>query len=72
LLSVFFGVAEVTDYDSAKRADHARYAQLFHGMLAGGVLLPPSGYEGWFLSAAHTDEDVERVVEAFEAVTSRW
>jgi glutamate-1-semialdehyde 2,1-aminomutase len=72
LFSVFFGGLEVTDYDSARRADHARYAELFHGMAAEGVLLPPSGYEGWFLSAAHGDAEVDRIVEAAKGVTSRW
>jgi glutamate-1-semialdehyde 2,1-aminomutase len=72
LLSVFFGSGRVTDYESAKQADHARYAAFFHGMLAEGVLLPPSGYEGWFLSAAHGDADMEKIVQAARAATSRW
>ena len=72
LFSVFFGGGEVKDYESAKRADHARYAEFFHGMLAEGILLPPSGYEGWFLSAAHGDAEVDRIAEAVATVTSRW
>jgi glutamate-1-semialdehyde 2,1-aminomutase len=72
LLSVFFGDAPVADYEDAKGADHARYAEFFHGMLAEGVLLPPSGYEGWFLSAAHGDAEVELVADAAKRVTSRW
>ncbi len=72
LFSVFFGGRQVTDYVSAGRADHARYAALFHGMLGEGVLMPPSGYEGWFLSAAHGDAEVDRIVDAAERVTSRW
>jgi len=72
LFSVFFGAQAVTDYEDAKLADHARYAEFFHAMLAEGILLPPSGYEGWFWSAAHTDTHVERVTAAAAAVTSRW
>jgi glutamate-1-semialdehyde 2,1-aminomutase len=72
LISAFFTDRPVTDYESARRADHARYAEFFHGMLDRGVLLPPSGYEGWFLSAAHGDAEVERIAEAAGAVTSRW
>jgi glutamate-1-semialdehyde 2,1-aminomutase len=72
LISAFFTDRPVTDYDSARRADHARYAEFFHGMLDRGVLLPPSGYEGWFLSAAQGDAETDRVVEAVAAVTSRW
>src|SRR5262249_35585196 len=62
--SGFLGGEAVSDYEDAKRADHARYAAFFHGMLAEGILLPPSGYEGWFWSAAHTDDHAERVAEA--------
>jgi glutamate-1-semialdehyde 2,1-aminomutase len=72
LLSAFFSEGPVTDFDSAKRADHARYAEFFHGMLERGVLLPPSGYEGWFLSAAHGDAEIDRIVDAAAGVTSRW
>jgi glutamate-1-semialdehyde 2,1-aminomutase len=72
LLSLFFGAGAVTDYDSARGADHDAYRRFFHGMLEAGIFLPPSGYEGWFLSAAHGDAEVDRVVQAAEAVTSRW
>jgi glutamate-1-semialdehyde 2,1-aminomutase len=72
LFSLFFGDPPVLDYDTARAADHQRYSQFFHGMLEGGVYLPPSGYEGWFLSAAHDDADIEYVLEVIRAVTSRW
>jgi glutamate-1-semialdehyde 2,1-aminomutase len=78
LFSVFFGPTSVTDYASAKAADHGAYAVFFHAMLERGIHLPPSGYEGWFLSAAHGDEELERTVDAarhaaraVEAATSR-
>jgi glutamate-1-semialdehyde 2,1-aminomutase len=64
LFSLFFSDEPVTDYESAKRADHGRYARLFHAMLDRGVYLPPSGYEAWFPSAAHGDAELERVAEA--------
>ncbi|MFN2545105.1 MAG: glutamate-1-semialdehyde 2,1-aminomutase [Actinomycetota bacterium] len=64
LLSVFFTEGRVTDFDQAKAADHMGYADLFHRMLDDGVLLPPSGYEAWFLSTAHGEAEVERIVEA--------
>ncbi|MCA1726848.1 MAG: glutamate-1-semialdehyde 2,1-aminomutase, partial [Actinobacteria bacterium] len=53
LFSLFFGPNPVTDYVSARAADHGAYAAFFHAMLDRGIYLPPSGYEGWFLSAAH-------------------
>ncbi len=56
LSGVFFTDAPVTDYASAKLADHAAYARFFHAMLDGGVFLPPSGYEAFFLGLAHDDD----------------
>ena len=64
LFSLFFSEGPVTDYESAKRADHERYSRFFHAMLDAGVYLPPSGYEGWFLSAAHGDAEIARIAEA--------
>ncbi len=72
LFSVFFGDVAVTNYVSARAADHDEYGRFFHGMLDAGVYLPPSGYEGWFLGAAHGDAEVERTIEAAESATSRW
>ncbi len=67
LFSVFFSSRSVRDEGDARAADHARYAQFFHGMLERGILLPPSGYEAWFLSAAHGAEEIERTLEAAAA-----
>ena len=64
LLTVFFTDSPVTDFASAKRSDLARFARFFHGMRRRGVLLPPSQFEAWFLSAAHTPQDIERIVSA--------
>jgi glutamate-1-semialdehyde 2,1-aminomutase len=64
LVGVFFTGAPVTDYASARRADHARYARMFHSMLDRGVYFPPSGYEALFPSLAHSDADVDRTLAA--------
>lgn len=64
LFSLFFTDGPVRDFGGARAADHERYARFFHHMLGRGVYLPPSGYEAWFLSTAHADEDVERTIEA--------
>ncbi len=64
VLTPFFTAAPVRDYDSAVAADTAAYARFFRGMLARGVYPPPSQFEGWFLSAAHTRRDVDRTVAA--------
>jgi glutamate-1-semialdehyde 2,1-aminomutase len=64
LLSLFFTDRPVANFDDARAADHQRYARLFHAMLERGVYLPPSGYEAWFPSTAHSASDTERTVEA--------
>ena len=56
LTGFFFSPGPVTNYEDAQRADHARYAQLFHQLLRAGHFLAPSGYETLFVSLAHTDE----------------
>jgi glutamate-1-semialdehyde 2,1-aminomutase len=72
LLSLFFADGPVADQAGARAADHAAYARLFHLMLERGVYLPPSGYEAWFLSAAHGPDEVDRVLEALQdAVADR-
>lgn len=71
LLTVFFTPDPVTDYDSARRSDTQRYARFFHGMLERGIYLPPSQFEAWFVSLAHTRADLERTSqEAFRAFSS--
>jgi glutamate-1-semialdehyde 2,1-aminomutase len=67
MFSVFFTDGPVRDFDDASRQDVAAYAAFFHAMLDGGVHLPPSAYEGWFLSAAHDDRAIATVVEALPA-----
>jgi glutamate-1-semialdehyde 2,1-aminomutase len=64
LFSVFFAEAPVGDATAARAADHDAYARFFHAMLDRGVYLPPSGFEAWFLSTAHGDAELERVVGA--------
>jgi glutamate-1-semialdehyde 2,1-aminomutase len=70
LFSVFFvseGVTGVPDYAAATQQSTGAYAAFFHSMLTSGVYLPPSVYEAWFLSAAHDDRALNRIVEALPA-----
>jgi glutamate-1-semialdehyde 2,1-aminomutase len=64
LLTVFFSEARVSDYDGACAADASAYARFFRAMLERGVYLPPSGFEAWFPSLAHTDAQLEHTIEA--------
>jgi len=54
----------VTDWATAKQSDTKRFARFFWAMLENGVYLAPSQFEAGFLSTAHSDEDVERTLEA--------
>jgi glutamate-1-semialdehyde 2,1-aminomutase len=64
LLGCFFADGVVTDYDGARRADHARYARVFHSLLDQGVYFAPSGYETLFPSLAHSDADIDATIDA--------
>lgn len=65
-LSTHFCSHPVTNYDEAGRADSELFAAFFRLMLDQGVLLAPSKYEAWFLTTAHTEEDIDRTIEAAE------
>jgi glutamate-1-semialdehyde 2,1-aminomutase len=67
LVTPFFTTVPVRDYDSALKADTAAYAAFFRGMLARGIYPPPSQFEAWFLSDAHTDRDVKKTIAAARA-----
>ena len=60
----FFTDVPVTDYASARTSDLKLFSRCFANMLDEGVLLPPSQFEGMFVSLAHSDEDIERTIEA--------
>ncbi len=64
MFGTFFAKDPIIDYTSAQTADTALYARYFHAMLERGVYLAPSQLEAGFVSLAHTDEDVDRTVEA--------
>lgn len=66
--STHFCSSPVTNYDEAKLADGEVFAQFFRGMLERGVCLAPSKYEAWFMTTAHTKEDVYTTIKAAEEV----
>jgi glutamate-1-semialdehyde 2,1-aminomutase len=67
MYQLFFSRRPVTDYAAAKGCDAPRFLRLFRALLRRGVYVPPSQYETCFLSTAHTVEDVEATLEAYEA-----
>ncbi|MBC7765736.1 MAG: glutamate-1-semialdehyde 2,1-aminomutase [Hyphomonadaceae bacterium] len=64
VFSVFFTDQPVTDYESAKTSDTARFEEYFKGMLARGIYLAPSQFEAVFLSDAHTQQQLEQTAQA--------
>jgi glutamate-1-semialdehyde 2,1-aminomutase len=67
LVTPFFTAQAVRDLASAMTADTTRYAAFFRGMLARGIYPPPSQFEAWFLSGAHTERDVQQTIRAARA-----
>ena len=68
LVTPFFTTQQVRDYASATSANTELYARFFRGMLARGIYTPPSQFEAWFLSAAHTRKDVDTTIAAAREV----
>ena len=64
MFTFFFTEGPVTDYESAKRSDTARFGRFFRAMLERGIYLAPSQFEAAFLSAAHSEEDIRKTVAA--------
>ena len=67
LFSVFFTEQPVTDYESALTSDTGLYGRYFHYLLENGIYTAPSQFEILFLSAAHTQEDMEKTCRVIEA-----
>ena len=64
MFTIFFTPSPVTNFETAKASDTARYARFFHSMLRQGVYFPPSQFETCFVSLAHTAGDVKATVHA--------
>ena len=67
----FFTDQPVIDYDSARTSDLEMFARYFGHMLDLGINLAPSQFEGMFVSTAHTDEHIERTIEAHREAMAR-
>jgi glutamate-1-semialdehyde 2,1-aminomutase len=64
LLTMFFTDAPVGNYADAKKSNTARFATFFQNMLSRGIFIAPSQYEAMFVSAAHTNADIDRAIAA--------
>ncbi len=64
MFTFFFSPQPVTDWESAKKCDTARFGKFFHFLLERGVYIAPSQFEAGFVSAAHSEEDIRATVKA--------
>jgi glutamate-1-semialdehyde 2,1-aminomutase len=64
MFTLFFTAGPVRDYRTAKTSDTKRFAQFFIEMMEQGIYLPPSQFEAWFISLAHTQKDLDQTIEA--------
>ncbi|MDR7317809.1 glutamate-1-semialdehyde 2,1-aminomutase [Brevibacillus nitrificans] len=65
-MAVYFTDEPVHDYDAAQKADGERFARFFRLMLDEGICLAPSKYEAWFVTTAHTEEDIRETIAAVD------
>jgi glutamate-1-semialdehyde 2,1-aminomutase len=70
-LTIYFTEEKVTNYEQAENTDGEMFAKFFKLMLQQGVNLAPSKYEAWFLTTAHTKEDIEETLKAVEVAFSK-
>ncbi len=61
----------ITNYEEAKQSDGERFARFFRLMLDRGICLAPSKYEAWFLTLAHTREDIDQTIESVREVMAQ-
>jgi len=76
LVTLFFAGDSIRNYAEAKKSDTVRFATFFREMLARGVFLPPSQFEALFISAAHTEDDIDWTIAAaragLKAIAESW
>jgi glutamate-1-semialdehyde 2,1-aminomutase len=70
VLTPFFTDRPVHDYQAATSANTEQYGRFFRGLITRGIYPPPSQFEAWFLSAAHTTRDVDRTIAAARSAMS--
>jgi glutamate-1-semialdehyde 2,1-aminomutase len=69
--TLFFATAPVTDYDTAKKSDTARFAKFFWAMLDRGIYLPCSQFEAAFLCTAQTEAHIDQTIQAATAALAQ-
>lgn len=72
MMTLFFHSGPVTDWDSAAKSDTQKFSRYFWGLIERGVYMPCSQFEALFVSAAHTEEDIDRTVAMAREVMSEF
>jgi glutamate-1-semialdehyde 2,1-aminomutase len=68
MFGLFFTDKKVSSFAQVSKLDSEIFKKFFHGMLEGGVYLAPSMFEAGFISSAHTDSDIEKVIAVADEV----
>lgn len=63
MISIHFTENPIVDFESSSKGNNANFTKFFHGMLEGGIHLPPSAFESWFLSDALSHKDLDQTLE---------
>ena len=66
MFTIFFSGSPISDYATAKLSNTSKYAAFFRHMLNSGILLPPSQFETVFVSTAHNNQDIRKIIDAVE------
>ncbi|WP_424960628.1 glutamate-1-semialdehyde 2,1-aminomutase [Macrococcus lamae] len=66
MIGFFLNDQDVTNFETASKSDVKLFAKMYKEMAANGIFLPPSQFEGMFLSTQHTREDIEKTLKAFD------
>ena len=64
MFGLFFSDQQISSFEQATQCNVDQFKAFFHGMLDEGVYLAPSAYEAVFVSAAHTDDDLQKTIDA--------
>lgn len=71
MIGYFLNAGPVTNFEQANNSDLEMFSQMYREMAKEGVFLPPSQFEGTFLSTSHTEEDINKTIQAFDTALSR-
>ena len=71
MIGYFLNDGPVTNFEQANSSDLELFSQMYREMAKEGVFLPPSQFEGTFLSTAHTKDDIKTTIQAFDTALSR-